>query len=310
MATGPAFSRTPVHERKLCGLPEAFGEELPTEEEDAPQEARGSADPEPRKRRDGGNIQAKELGGQPPTAAEEAKEAKEAKDENQEVMCPRCQSRQSALLHLCMHCMNPLSQIWKGEIEDALQQLMDALVVRRRWTDRGPRSAAGDERRRLAKYARRGFKLKFGTCSERFKQDARWRYEMMRQGWDYGTIGIIDEVAAAGTPYAHDSGRRTKEQREKSGKYYHGLQQGTRNVQVPSGILERPIDVKVTNARRREATEYWRAWAGWQEPAGDEQRSQQEPTREEPETTEYEWHGQSWWNSRRWSSAWRDYEWR
>jgi len=167
---------------------------------------------------------------------------------------------------------------------------MSALAITRSWTDRGPRSRAADDRRRLLRDAKRAFKLGFGTCRERFRQDSRWRAEMMSQGWDCNTIGIIDEVADAGAPHAADAGRRTKEQRGRAATYFHRHEEAARQLQVPPGILDRPADVRVTNARRREATEYWREWASWN--ANDE------------------WSNQNWWYDCRWSDAWRDSRWR
>ena len=62
-------------------------------------------------------MQEKEIGGKPPTADE---------TEYYEVKCPLCANWQNATLNLCMSCMEPLSQVWKGEIEETLQQLMSA----------------------------------------------------------------------------------------------------------------------------------------------------------------------------------------
>ena len=264
----------------MCGLPEQFKEKLPIGDEPLEVKARGSKDsrppPEPKRRRE-----ETEIGWKLPTADGL---------ENYERKCPVCANWQSATLHLCMNCMEPLSQAWKGEVETILQQLMSALLITKSWTDRGPRSKAGDERRRLLHYARRAFNLGYGTCSARFEKDAAWRDEMKSQGWDSDTIGIIDSTADAPAPNAADAGRRTKEQRGKTATYFHKYEGAARQLQVPQGILDRPADVRVTNARRREATAQWKEWASW--------------------NANEEWSDQDWWYNRRWSDAWHDAQWR
>ena len=142
----------------------------------------------------------------------------------------------------------------------------------------------------MLKYARRAFGLGYGTCSARFDRDAAWKNEMTSQGWSRATIGKLDELADAPAPNAADAGRRTKQQRGKTATYFHKYEGAARQLQVPQGILDRPVDVQVTNARRREATAQWKEWASW--------------------NANEEWSDQDWWYNRRWSDAWHDAQWR
>jgi hypothetical protein len=326
LATGPALQETTETERMLCGLPCDLGGKPPTGGKQTEEKASGSRDarvpPEPKRRRedeDEPKLREEGIGGKPPTPTD---------PEYYQVQCPFCNAWQSATLNVCMDCMAPLTDEWRGEVETTLSQLLDALVITRRWTDRGPRSVLGDQRRRLLKYSKRAAKLGFSSCRERFFRDGRWRAEMLRQGWDANSIGYLDEVKEEGTPNAPDAGRRSREQRAAAATYFHRHEDRVRQQQAPIGLLDRPLDVQITNARRREAGEYWRSQASWERSVGDHQTAWQQSTAwwntewEEADGsrwregqrigwhTDSNWGGPNWWSDHHWSDQpappWRD----
>jgi hypothetical protein len=280
IATGPALKDASKREREICGIPEPsshdrslteemeeeddLGEESPTARPSSSSEKKkayiekekGHAEEDKGKRRKQDKLDEKSS-----TLTLKPNPASYPKLEPAKV-CQSCGLNLSPSALVCLTCFQAVEdKVWKEEIEETLAQLMASLNIARRWTDRGPRSSEGDRRKRFKRYVKRAWSLGFTGAQNRWHNDPRWRACMMQNGWDDTTIHMIDDAMLGEKSPTKSAGQRTAVQRTKSERYYHAHRGDALTAQFPAGTLERPLDVQVSNARRREETARWRQHA-------------------------------------------------
>jgi hypothetical protein len=170
--------------------------------------------------------------------------------------CRACGANNSPSALACLTCFAATNETsWKEEIEQVLSELLGAMLIVRKWGDRGARTAKSDQRRRFKRYLKRAHQLGFNSVADRFFNDYTFRSNMIDGGWDEFTISMIDDGAIA--QRAEPKGR-SREQRGRAEGYFHGHAAGAEAMQFPQGALDRPEDLRVANARRREEYARWR----------------------------------------------------